>query len=58
VQAVVHVEHEFVEVDSAAGDLGREGGGEEVCEAGFAGADAAVDVEAADWWWWWRRLSF
>ena len=31
--------------------------GEEVCEAGFAGADAAVDVEAADWWWW-RRFSF
>ena len=47
VQAVVHVEHEFVEVDSAPGDCGGERGGEEVCDAGFAGADATVDVEAS-----------
>lgn len=48
VEALVHVDHERVEVHAAlAGDGGREGVVEEVHEHGLAGADVAVEVQAA-----------
>lgn len=42
----VCVHHEFEEMGSTARHVGWKGGREEVCDAGFAGAHAAVDVYA------------